>query len=186
MRRHEWAAKRGREDVSPPAQQREQQQQEYPNKRGRIERRQTPVSASRVPEQGGRLPAQQIPQSRHSGGQQLRQPAAVLGAAAMSLQAGQGNHAWYEELQQRAAQHQVQQQSQGLAPQQVITRRLLWWTTCCCLTLFVKWYPVPCCSVVSLMPGLRVSGTRLPHNPWGHLPGRASAGSCNSGQPCSC
>ena len=122
MRRHERAAKRGREEASPPAQQREQQQEEQPSKRGRIERRQTPVSAGRVPEQGGRLPAHRIPQSRHGGGQHLQQPAAVLGAAAMPLHAGQGNQAWYQELQQRAAQHQVQQQGQGLAPQQVITR----------------------------------------------------------------
>ena len=129
MRRHERAAKRGREEASPPAQQHEQQQEEQPGKRGRIERRQTPISAGRVPKQGGQLPAQHIPQRRHAEGQQLQQPAAVLGAAAMPLQAWQGNQAWYQELQHRAAQHQVQQQSQGLAPHQVTTRGLLWWTT---------------------------------------------------------
>ena len=127
MRRHARAAKRGREEASPPAQQREQQQEEQHSKRGRIERCQTPVSAGHVPEQGGRLPAQQIPQSWHGGGQQLQQPAAVLGA--MPLQAGQRIEAWYHDLQQRAPQHQVQQQSQGLAPQQVITEGPLWWTT---------------------------------------------------------
>ena len=154
MRRHERAAKRGREEASPPAQQREQQREDQPSKRGRIERRQTPVSAVRVLEQGGRLSAQHIPQSRHGGGPQLQQPAAVLGAAAMPLQPGQGNQAWYQELQQRAAQHQVQQQSQGLAPQQVITPAgLLWWTTHCCLFQSVKCDPVPCCSVMSLMLG---------------------------------
>ncbi len=189
MRRHERAAKRGREEVSPPAQQREQQQEEQPSKRGRTERRQTPVSTGCVPEQGRRLPAQ--PQSRHGGGQQLQQPAAVLGAAALPLQAGQGNQNWYQELQQRAAQHQVQQQSQGLAPQQVITRRLLWWTTCCCLFHFVKLYcdPVSCCCTTVWDPSCRAllhTGTRLPHSTWGHLPGRASAGSCNVGQPCGC
>ena len=152
VRRHERAAKRGREEASPPAQQREQQQEEQPSKRGRVERRHTPVSAGRVLEQGG-LPAQQIPQSRHGGGPLLQQPAAVLGAAAMPLQAGQGNQAWYQELQQRAAQHQMQQQSQGLTPQQVITTGFLWWTTRCCLSQFVKCDAVPCCSVVSLMLG---------------------------------